>query len=536
MYPIATMEVGDSSLENLYYSNLDETRVPLPAGYPTDTTTNPNNYVAELQGAGSQPVIGPGIVLKVMSGDQFSVRVSSWYQLNGSAPGTPVNPLTDVLGALINGIGAIPGEHISTATLQANSAPLSTNVLQFLSDTGSSIVQTKPHAFLNWMLFDNQFNYVAASSGFQQVGASGVLTPMILTNLPITSSGYLYIYVSNETPNIPVFFDNLQVTQTRGPLLEEDHYYPFGLLMSGISDRALKQNYAENKYRYNGIEYDSSFAVDEYEAHYRDLDPQLARWWQIDPEADKEREALSPYASMSDDPIFKTDPLGNEDDGCCKELWDAVSSYVSGRVENFKNNTLNELGWAHEHVSDAVDQAGQNLNARWDAGATFPQQFLANPLSAVTGVEGEAATAAGTVSGTKVGGDILKGGENGLNAEVPQVTKNAAQGKAWEAQVTKDIGTEGHANIAEQVTVKPNGVSTGNVRLDNISTKDGKIALTDAKSSATAPLTKNQKPGYPAIEKNGGVVVGNKGASQGYPAGTVIPPTKVDIRRPNNNN
>ena len=56
--------------------------------------------------------------------------------------------------------------------------------------------------------------------------------------------------------------------------------------------------------------------------------------------------------------------------------------------------------------------------------------------------------------------------------------------------------------------------------------------LTDAKSSATAPHTPNQKVGYPAIEQNGGVVVGNKGASQGYPAGTVIPPTKVDIRRP----
>ena len=26
-YPAATMEVGDSSLENLYYTNLDETRV-----------------------------------------------------------------------------------------------------------------------------------------------------------------------------------------------------------------------------------------------------------------------------------------------------------------------------------------------------------------------------------------------------------------------------------------------------------------------------------------------------------------------------
>lgn len=62
---------------------------------------------------------------------------------------------------------------------------------------------------------------------------------------------------------------------------------------------------------------------------------------------------------------------------------------------------------------------------------------------------------------------------------------------------------------------------------------EGNIKLTDAKSSQTAGMTKNQKPGYPAFEKYGGTVIGNNGAAQGYPAGTQIPPTKVDIIRPN---
>lgn len=112
-----------------------------------------------------------------------------------------------------------------------------------------------------------------------------------------------------------------------------------------------------------------------------------------------------------------------------------------------------------------------------------------------------------------------------------KVVENAKQGKQFEGVVTENLKQRGHKNVAEQVTVKPNGGGK-NVRLDNVSTQNGKIKLTDAKSSATAPHTKNQKTGYPAIEKRGGTVVGNKGAAQGYPAGTKIPPTKVDIVRP----
>jgi RHS repeat-associated protein len=291
MYPMATMETGDSATENLYYIGLDSSRSTLPPGYPLDTTTNPNNYVAELSGAGgTTPVIGPGMVLKVMAGDQVSIRAESWYRLNGSTPGQPVTAplISDLLTALISGVSGLPGsEGPSLAALQSNTPTLSSNVLQFLSDTGTSIVDTKPHAFLNWILLDNQFNYVAASSGFLQVGSDQQLDQMVEPNLPITSSGYLYIYTSNETPNVNVFFDNLQVTHVRGPLLEEDHYYPFGLLMSGISDKALKSNYAENKYRFSGQLYDDDLDWDTYQMKYRTMDPQLGRFWQVDPLANK---------------------------------------------------------------------------------------------------------------------------------------------------------------------------------------------------------------------------------------------------------
>ena len=102
-----------------------------------------------------------------------------------------------------------------------------------------------------YILFDEQFNYVAG--GFDPVAntSAGGLKSHFLQGIPVTKNGYIYIYVSNES-NINVFFDNLEVKHTRGQILEETHYYPFGLTMSGISSKAAGS--LINKKKYNGKE------------------------------------------------------------------------------------------------------------------------------------------------------------------------------------------------------------------------------------------------------------------------------------------
>ncbi|WP_436488821.1 DUF6443 domain-containing protein [Chitinophaga sp. ARDCPP14] len=311
----ATMETAFSAKENALFANINSCRTNKPAGYPVDATTNPNDYVAKLNASAGSQKIGPSLVLRVMAGDSIQLGSKAFYKSAAASTSntTVANMLAALLQAFATGTGPSDGAHGNgTGTGSPIASNFTSANYQAIRDKDpSQNVATLPKAYLAYVLFDDQMNMVDENSGVRQVQGSPDQLQTLATSLMIMKkTGFLYVYTTNESIQ-DVYFDNIVVNHNAGPLLEETHYYPFGLTMAGISSKALKNPYITNNFNYNGIEQTDEIGLNQYDAFFRTLDPQLGRWNQMDPVAEK-YPGISPYNSNFNNPVSISDPLGDD--------------------------------------------------------------------------------------------------------------------------------------------------------------------------------------------------------------------------------
>ncbi|MEO7696914.1 MAG: RHS repeat-associated core domain-containing protein, partial [Chryseolinea sp.] len=173
---------------------------------------------------------------------------------------------------------------------------------------------TGPKAYLNYLIFDK--NFVYKNGGYKRLSATPKETGTNVAHerlafdgvdqITITEAGYVYIYLSNENPTaVEVYFDDFKVTQTKGPIVGAQDYYPFGLTFNGYQ----RENAAANFYQYNGKEKQDELGLDWLDYGARMYLCEIARWVTIDPLAEKMRRH-SVYNYTFDNPVRFIDPDG----------------------------------------------------------------------------------------------------------------------------------------------------------------------------------------------------------------------------------
>lgn len=367
----ATMETDKADKENILFSNIDNSRAVKPVGYPLDQTDRKNQFVAKLNAKDNGPKVGPSLVLRVMAGDTISIKVNSFYKsgaFDRTKNSSPVEDMAlELLGVFSHSAGEsiAHGEQTLNSNTSANNNYIGNSYKKLKTDNPNENKPDRPHAYLNFALFDDHFSMVDNNSGLKQVKTEADQLQLLASEkMVMKKSGLFYVYTSNESQQ-DVYFDDLVVMMAPGPLLEETHYYPFGGTMDGISANILKgTTYQENTLRFGGKELqDKEFAnangLKWYDYGARMYDMQIGRWNVIDGLADKNR-VSSPYSYVQNNPVKFIDPDGNfQIDSRVAQMYPAFAHMVNSYLPLIKDNAQ-LIGFIRTFTGDKISTAQIN--------------------------------------------------------------------------------------------------------------------------------------------------------------------------------
>ena len=347
----------NASSEETIFENVAETRQAKPPGEPTNPTYSPDTKVSQLNLADGKR-IGISKTLKVEQGDKLDFDIK--YFFDNTQLSNDTITINDLLNSLANTfIYSLNSPSGTTAEAQQNWAASTFTGNQGLNNFlvnafGTATINdpNKPQAFLVYLYFDDKFNFHPSESGLLQAANPNSLSDLAVLNLKIPESGYLYIYTNNESSH-DVNFNNMRIHHWSGSVLEINDYYPYGYLNAELSMKGCEPL---NKYKFNGKELQKDLNLEVEDFGARIYDPITAKWWQVDPLAEKHRR-WTPYNFGVDNPVRFIDPDGMAPDNGGAQQIDpnqTVSYLYYGIVAAGRNLASTVSGFINSPVGSPV--------------------------------------------------------------------------------------------------------------------------------------------------------------------------------------
>ncbi len=141
--------------------------------------------------------------------------------------------------------------------------------------------------------------------------------------------------LSDHLGNTRVMFEETSGTPT---VIEESHYYAFGMRIEGLSTSS-----PDNKFTYNGKELEDDHGLNWYHYGARFYDAQIGRWHVVD----LVDEFHSPYTFVGNNPIKSTDKDG---------MWEDPTTIAESMVGKYKYGNAQEYSWK---ISEWADKSPQ---------------------------------------------------------------------------------------------------------------------------------------------------------------------------------
>ena len=276
----------------VYYKTPNGVQYYRPAAAPTLSTgvamawaVAPTLLVSPVRAERSAPV-APGIQVSVAG------LLSHWFA-------QPKQPTAHVAGVANAGTGTL------NAYLQWTLTALDGHVLR----TGTVLAPVTAKSRIAWTRLDLALDLDLSSED--------------------TRTGTLRLQEVNDGSQ-PVYFDSLTVTHPQDQALvsQENHYYPFGMALSGVAVNTTAQPQVSKDQFNGGSELQDELLGSEqgiYSTFYRNYDPATGRFQGVDPMADNYA-SDSPYSFGFNDPINFNDPNGDDPIRLSDELYNLCMS------------------------------------------------------------------------------------------------------------------------------------------------------------------------------------------------------------------